>query len=468
MHQGFQFTCSEILEATGGRLARGDRETSFLSLSTDSRTLQKGEIFLTLKGEHFDGHDFVREVLAKGAAGAIVENGYLDSRVEESPESKPLIVVPETLRALGDIARFWREKFPVPVIGITGTNGKTSTKEMIALLLEDKYRVLKSPGTFNNLIGLPLSLLELEPSHDVVVLEMGTNMPGEIRRLTEIARPTVGLITNIGAAHLEGMGSLEVLAKEKGDLFQAIGQEGTVVVNQNDSRVSGLARKCSARKIRFGIDTKADVVIDRIEWRGVDGIRFRLLVGEDGTTVDFPIMGLQFVEAVAAATAVASLFGVKVDDIKRRLRRFKAPPMRMEITPLRGVNFINDAYNANPPSAEMALQALSRVVGGRRAFVVFGDMLELGDITRKAHRRVGRLIGTLKVSGMFLLGDHANEVAQGAIQAGVDSKIIRIAKDHGEIVTGLKDLVQPGDWILVKGSRKMRMETVIDLFREGT
>lgn len=464
--KGFQLTCSDILKATGGHLLRGDTEASFLGLSTDSRTLKRGEIFLALRGEHLDGHAFVREALDKDAAGGIVQNGRLSSAVAESFKSKLLIAVPETLRALGDMARFWRDKFSLPIIGVTGSNGKTSTKEMIAYLLEEKFRVLKSPGNFNNLVGLPLTLLDLEPSHEIAVVEMGTNVPGEIKRLAEIARPTVGIITNIGQAHLEGMGSLEFLIKEKGELFRTIGEEGILVVNQNDPHVSVLARDFLARKIGFGIDTEADVMIDRVQWRGVQGVQFRLTVGKERTLVDFPLMGLQSVHNVAAAVAVASLFEMSVEDIKRRLERFKPLPMRMEIISLRGVTFINDAYNANPPNVEMALRTLSYTKGKGRSFVVLGDMLELGDISRVAHQAVGRLIGTLNVAGVFLLGDHASDVAEDAIQEGMNPRKVWIVKSHHEIANLLKDLVQPGDWILVKGSRQMRMETVIEIFKE--
>ena len=465
MGKGFQLTCSDILKATGGRLLRGDGKASFIGLSTDSRTLQWGEIFLALRGDRFDGHAFIREVLEK-SGGAIVQNGQPGSAVERSFESKPLIAVPDTLRALGDIARFWRDRFSLPVIGVTGSNGKTSAKEMIAFLLEERFRILKSPGNFNNLVGLPLTLLELETSHEIAVLEMATNVPGEIRRLAQIARPTVGLITNIGQAHLEGMGSLEALVKEKGELFRSMGEEGIIAVNQNDPSVSALARDCLARKVSFAIDTKADVMIDRIQWRGVKGVRFRLTVGKESASVDSPLMGHQFVHNVAAAVAVASLFEMRVKDIKRRLKRFKSPPMRMEIVPFGGVTFINDAYNANPPSVEMALSALPHDAGKGRAFVVLGDMLELGEISQGAHRAVGRLIGTLKVAGVFLLGDRATDVAEGAIEKGMNPQRIWIAKSHHEIAGLLKDLVRPGDWILVKGSRKMRMENVIEAFGE--
>jgi UDP-N-acetylmuramoyl-tripeptide--D-alanyl-D-alanine ligase len=459
-----QLTCSDILKATGGSLLHGDREASFPGLSTDSRTLQKGDIFIALRGEQFDGHAFVQKALKQGAAGAIVQKEDLASCEADAFTSKLLIAVPETLRALGDIARYWRDRFSLPVIGVTGSNGKTTTKELIAFLLGERFRILKNPGNFNNLVGLPLTLLDLDLLHQVAVVEMGTNRPGEIKRLTEIARPTVGLITNIGEAHLEGMGSLQTLVAEKGELFRTIGEEGILAVNQNDPHVSSLARDCPAKKIGFGIERKADVMIDRIQERGVKGTRFRLTIGTQQVSVDFPVMGGQFIQNVAAAVAVASLFDMSADDIKRRLRRFKPLPMRMEIISLRGVTFINDAYNANPPSVEMALRALSDGSGKARAFVVFGDMLELGGISQTAHQAVGRLIAKLNIAGVFLLGDHAPDVAGAAVETGMSPRNVWMVQRHQEIADLLKDLVRPGDWILVKGSRRMRMETVIEIF----
>lgn len=465
--KGSRLTCSDILEATGGGLFRGDTEVSFEGLSTDSRTLKGGEVFLALKGEHFDGHDFVPDALKRGAAGAIVERTNLTGTMADPCDTRPFIAVSETLRALGDLARFWRDRFSVPVIGVTGSNGKTSTKEMIAFLLEERFRVLKSPGNFNNLVGLPLALLDIDSSHQVAVVEMGTNMPGEIKRLAEIARPTVGIITNIGQAHLEGMGSLDTLVREKGDLFRSIGEQGILAVNQNDPHIVGLARRCSAEKISFGVDTKADVMIDKVQWRGAKGVRFRLTTGGKRGLVAFPVLGNQFLHNTAAAVAVASLFDLEFEDLTGRLERFKPPPMRMEVIPLGGVTFINDAYNANPQSVDMALRALSNASGKARAFVVLGDMLELGDMSLTAHRTAGQLIGELNLAGAFLLGDHARDVAEGALRAGMNPDHLWIAQHHDEIANLLRDRVQQGDWILVKGSRRMRMESVIDIFRGG-
>jgi len=249
-------------------------------------------------------------------------------------------------------------------------------------------------------------------------------------------------------------------------LFRTMGEGGVLAVNQNDPHVLALARDCPTRKIVFGIDTEADVMIDQIQWRGARGVGFRLAIGKQRVSVDFPLMGPQSIHNVAAAVAVASLFETRVEEIKRRLERFKPLPMRMEIVSLRGVTFINDAYNANPQSVEMALSALSRGSGKGRAFVVLGEMLELGDISKAAHRAVGRHIGALNVAGVFLLGDHASDLADGAIEAGMNPRNVWIVQGHNEIASLLKNLVRPGDWILVKGSRRMRMERVIEILGE--
>ena len=466
MHKQSHLRCSDIVRATGGRLLQGDPETPFAGLSTDTRTIRRGEAFLALRGERFDGHTFVPEAAGKGAAGTIVQNGDLATVIMDSIASIPIIAVPETLHALGDTARYWRDRFSIPVIGITGSNGKTTAKEMIAFLLEERFRVLRSPGNFNNLVGLPLTLLDLEPTHEVAVVEMGTNRPGEIRRLAEIARPTVGIITNIGQAHLEGMGSMKTLVKEKGALFRAVAPDGTLVVNTSDPHVASLAGASTAKTVSYGVNTKADVMIDRVECHDSRGITCRMVTGEEESTISLPVVGLQFASTVAAAAAVARLFEMDVKAIKERLAAFTPLPMRMEVVSVEGVTFINDAYNANPPSVQIALETLAQIEPKGRTFVVLGDMLELGGISQAAHRRVGQLLGTLDVAGVFLIGAHAADVVEGAVEKGMIRDRIWIARTHRDIVNLLKAHVSPGDWVLVKGSRGMRMEAVIEAFKE--
>ena len=304
--------------------------------------------------------------------GDIRWNGY---------RSRAVIAVKDTLAALGDLARERRRKYKTPLVALTGSNGKTTTKEMIAACLETTFPILKTKGNLNNLIGLPLTLLELTEKERVVVLEMGMNVPGEIRRLTEIAEPDVGLITNIQTVHLEGMGSLERLKEEKGELFRRMRKDGTILVNRDDSRVVDLAGDYPGQKITFGIEDPADVMAKEIRLQGAEGTSFTLISEGEEMEVHPPLLGRHFVPNALSAIAVATLFGMEVNRAKEALEHFQPFPMRMEVCPLEGgKTLINDAYNANPRSMEVALETLAEAKGTGRAIAVLGDMLELGSL----------------------------------------------------------------------------------------
>ncbi len=457
------FVVEEILKATGGRLLQGEERTSFRGVSTDSRTVGEGELFVALKGERFDGHHFAVEALKKGAGGVIVEeerardirwNGYRPS---------PVIAVKDSLCALGDIARAQRRRFATPVVALTGSNGKTTTKEMISACLETTFPVLKTKGNLNNLIGLPLTLLELTERERIVVLEMGMNVPGEIRRLTEIAEPDVGLITNIDRVHLEGMGSVERIKEEKGELFRRMKQDGTILINQDDPRVIELAGGFRGQKITFGIDHPADVMAKEIEFKGMKGTSFTLVTEGMTLEITLPYLGWHFVPNALAAVSAASLFGIDLEKVKKALEHLPPSPMRMEVLQLKGgVNLINDAYNANPRSMELALEVLSRMKGEGRGFAVLGDMLELGDDSVEAHQRIGKRAGELSVDYLLALGEFAAVLIESAIRHGMDSEKVRIAESHAEAISFLRKMIREGDWILVKGSRRMGMEKIAD------
>jgi UDP-N-acetylmuramoyl-tripeptide--D-alanyl-D-alanine ligase len=313
----------------------------------------------------------------------------------------------------------------------------------------------------NNLIGLPLTLLKLTEKERVVVLEMGMNVPGEIRRLTEIAEPDIGLITNIEMVHLEGMGSLEGIKREKGELFRRMRKDGTILVNQDDPRVVELASEFSGQKITFGIEAPADVMAREIRLRGSEGTTFTLIMEGETTEIGLPLLGRHFVPNVLSAVAVASLFGIEFEKVKKALEHFQPPPLRMEIVRLKGgVTMINDAYNANPKSMESALQVLCEVRGKGRAIAVLGDMLELGDFSVKAHQRVGEKVGELSIDFLLALGEEAPVVVESAIRQGLDPERARVVESHSEAVSMLRNMVREGDWILVKGSRRMAMEKV--------
>jgi UDP-N-acetylmuramoyl-tripeptide--D-alanyl-D-alanine ligase len=374
-----------------------------------------------------------------------------------------VVGVKDTLRALGDLARERRRKYQTPVVALTGSNGKTTTKEMISICLETTFPILKTKGNLNNLIGLPLTLLNLTEKEKVVILEMGMNVPGEIRRLTEIAEPDLGLITNIQEVHLQGMGNLERIKEEKGELFRKMKKNGTIFVNQDDPRVIELASGYEGKKVTYGVSHPADAMAKGVQLRGTEGTRFTLLFQGEETEIVLALLGRHFVPNALSAVAVARAFGVETKSIREALEHFQPFPMRMEILPLGGgKTLINDAYNANPRSMEMALETLAEVKGRGRAIAVLGDMLELGDFASEAHRRLGQKVRECLIDFLIVLGEKGPLVAESSMRHGFEPARIRVAEDHAEAVSLLKQVMQKQDWVLVKGSRGMAMEKIVE------
>jgi UDP-N-acetylmuramoyl-tripeptide--D-alanyl-D-alanine ligase len=461
------FSTEEVLKATGGKLLQGEEGIAFRGISTDSRTVGEGDLFIALKGERFDGHHFVIQVLEKKAGGVVIEEEKVGDMRWNGYRSRTVIAVKDTLRALGDLARERRRKFGIPVVALTGSNGKTTSKEMIFSCLETTFPVLKTEGNFNNLIGLPLTLLRLTEKERVVVLEMGMNVPGEIRRLMEIAEPDAGLITNIERVHLEGLGSIERVKEEKGELFRKMKKDGVILVNQDDPRVVDLASEFPGQKITFGVERSADVKAKEVRLRGTEGTSFILMMEGEETEITLPLLGKHFVPNALSAIGVASLFGIEMEKAKEALEHFRPAPMRMEIIHLsRGATLINDAYNANPRSMEVALETLAEVKGRGRAIAVLGDMMELGDFTEEAHQSLGRKAGDLSIDLLFVLGEQAPIVVEFALRHGFEPTRAKVVEGHSEAVALLKERMQEGDWILVKGSRRMAMERIVESLRE--
>jgi UDP-N-acetylmuramoyl-tripeptide--D-alanyl-D-alanine ligase len=456
------FSLQEILDSTAGTLIRGDPGTVFGGISIDSRTIKKGDVFIALRGVRFDGHQFIKEAMEEGGEGTIIESAFLGQRNALDLGGKAVIAVVDTLRALGDIAHSWRKRHPIPLIAIVGSNGKTTTKEIIATLLEGSFRVLKTSGNRNNLVGLPLTLLDLRAEHDMAAVEMGMNVKGEIERMTEIANPDVGLITNISEAHLEGLGTFEELVRAKGELWHTMRPDGVIVVNQDDLNVMKCAEGYPGKRVTFGLDTSSDVMAQRVRLEGGKGVRFSLALRGEEVEVAFPMMGISSVYNALAGTAVASIFGVQLREIKERLEGFNPFSMRMEIIRLHnGATIINDAYNANPRSMELALKALAEIKEAERQIAVLGDMLELGRFSEEAHARIGEKVASLGVDFLLTLGERAEIIAKKARETGLNEDRITVSKDHRNLLLRLKKIVRQGDWILVKGSRSMSMEKIV-------
>ncbi len=452
----------EIIAATNGTMLTGDAAQMFADISTDTREQQAGKLFIPLPGPRFDGHDFIPAAVRSGAAGLLIRKGEeYRLREIEGQGSVTVISVRDTLAALGDVAHFWREKFPIPVVAITGSAGKTTTKEMTAQILRQIKNTLQTEGNFNNLVGLPLTLLRLRQTHEVAIVEMGTNVPGEIGRLSRLAAPDVGLITNIGPAHLEGLKSVAMVKEEKGELFRQLAESGTAVVNVDDEAVRELAARRSGRRVTYGLRGKADVAATDVTMSR-QGLGFILSIGLDKGRVEMAAAGTHNLMNALAAAAISSALSIPLDVICQGLQSFKAVPGRMEIIPLKNGGFlIDDSYNANPVSVREALMTLQKLRADHRGTVILGDMLELGEQTEAWHEEIGGLLATTGVDRLFLRGAFARMTAAGAKKRGLSPACIFFPATSEDIVAELRSSWQKGEWLLVKGSRAMKMEEVV-------
>lgn len=456
-----RFTLQDVLTATGGTLVQSGRADAFDGVSTDSRSLAAGSLFVPLAGPRFDGHDYLGQAAGAGAAGVLVERGR-ESLVKGLPAGTAAVSVPDTLRALGDLARLWRIRFTIPVVGVTGSTGKTTTKEMAAAIMGREKNLLKNEGNFNNLVGLPLTLFRMNAAHEAAVLEMGTNRRGEIARLTEIAAPTVGLVTNVGPAHLEGLGSLETIREEKGDLYRVMDGRGTAVINLDDPLLAPWAGRWKGRKITFGIDADADVTASRIAHEAERGTVFTLLAEGASREILLPVSGFHNVSNALAAAAAALGAGFGFDAICQGLMAFRPVGGRMEVYRLKnGACLIDDTYNANPASVAAALKTLQGLKGECKSTVILGDMLELGGEAERYHEEIGRAVAETGVGKAYLRGDFARATAKGALKRGMKGEQVLVDLSTEETVAHLKACLRTGDWVLVKGSRKMKMEEIV-------
>lgn len=448
------FKVDELIKVIQGRLLFGKKDTLVSGVSIDSRTIKAGELFIALKGNHFDGHDFVNEAIKKKAGAVIVEE--LKNKKDKFPI--PIIKVKDALVALADIANYHRKKFNIAVIGITGSNGKTTVKDMLAWILETKFKVLKNPGTQNNQIGLPMALLKLDKNFAVAVLEMGTNHFGEIPYLTRIAQPHIGIITNIGPAHLEFLKNLKCVYREKAALINNLIPPSIAVLNMDDDLLRQNIKDNNKFIIGFAIKRNADYRASKIK-RKKKQVEF--LVNKR-YCIQLNTAGFINVYNALAAISVARLFGIDYNIIAQRLANFKFPQGRLIFINKDNINFIDDTYNSNPASLKEALDTLDNLkVKGKKIFIM-GDMLELGSQKENFHCLAGKQIA--KVCDILItVGENARLAAKGAQEAGLDKRSIFNCCNSPEAKTLLINQIRPqkNDVILVKGSRLMQMEKVM-------
>jgi UDP-N-acetylmuramoyl-tripeptide--D-alanyl-D-alanine ligase len=453
-------TAARLCEWTHGRLLRGRDDQRFEATVIDSREAKAGCLFVAIVGPNHDAHRFVPEVLAQGAAGVVVCADRIPQ--ELAPGEGFVVAVEDTTLALADLARGHRREFSGPLIGITGSNGKTTTKELCAGVLQTVGPTLSTRGNLNNEFGLPLTLLRRESQDIFAVVEMGMNHRGEIASLAAIAEPTVGVLTNVGTAHIEFLGSREAIAEEKGDLLAALPPDGVAVVGRDDPLAFAQSERTSARVLSFGRSAAADLRASGIRFVDDDAFVFELEAPFGRGEVRVPGLAETIVDNALAAAGGAFAAEVSFDAVVRGLAAHRGVAGRMQPRLLAGdVLVIDDSYNANPQPMRNALETLGRLQTSGRRFAVLGEMGELGDASNEAHHEAGRLAGRIGLEGLFVLGDSAERVAAGAREAGLTPDRIHLETSHEAIAEKLRDRLGKGDLVLIKGSRAARMERVI-------
>jgi UDP-N-acetylmuramoyl-tripeptide--D-alanyl-D-alanine ligase len=452
----------ECLQAMRGNLLSGRKSETFKGVSIDSRTLKAGQLFFCIQGPNFDGHAFIEQAFKKKAAGIIISDREQLAPFSQETDLPFVIRVDDTLSALQDLARFHRQRLPVRVVGITGTNGKSTTKEMIASIAETTFKTLKTRGNLNNHIGLPLNVLELDRTHEVAVLEMGMSAAGEIKLLADIAKPDIGVITNISEGHLDQLKTLKNVQSAKGELFDSLNDPATAIINADDPLVLELATslKAAVKQTTFGIDNPADVKASGIKATS-GGHDFTVSLMGNAFPVRLPFLGFCNIYNALAAIATGHSLGIGTANMKTGLANCKLLSQRYEIFQHDSMTMINDAYNANPKSMQEALATLVEYPApGHRIFVI-GDMLELGDLTQSAHTDLGKEITRQSIDMLVTVGEMTALTAREAQASGMKKDQVIAFEKHNEASEFLRKNTRPGDCLLFKGSRGSGMEKVL-------
>lgn len=461
-----RFTAAEAAAVGGGAVVAGSPAALITGAASDSRRVRPGDLFVAIPGERVDGHTFLDVVAAAGASAALV------SRPVQAPPGLAVIQVDDTVRALGRLAADYRRRFDLPVIGVTGSVGKTTTKDLVAGVLGRAFETLANEGNLNTEVGLPLTVLELERRHQVGVFEMGMRGRGEIAYLAGIARPSIGLITNIGPTHLELLGSIENITRAKAELIEALPADGLAVLNGDDPlcrSISGLTR---APVVFYGTGSDCEVRADEFETLGEKGVRVLVAVtgpagaGATGRATDrfevvVPIPGRHNVGNALAAVAVGRALGMSLSDIAAGLSAPRRSAMRLAVVRTDGLTIIDDTYNAGPASMRAALGILKEVAGGGRSTAILGNMLELGAAAEAGHEEIGRAVREFGIGRLITVGDLGAVIARAAVAAGLDPALVTTCASNAAAVAAARAWLRQDDTVLVKGSRGMKMEEIV-------
>jgi UDP-N-acetylmuramoyl-tripeptide--D-alanyl-D-alanine ligase len=459
-----QLSLGELESGTGGTLVLGSRDTVFSSVSIDTRTLHGGDVFFAIRGPNQDGHRFIPDALSKGALGAVVEHGY--EYPGGFPAGRILLRVQDTHTALKDLAMSVRRRWQGTLVAVTGSMGKTTTREFAAQVLEGERRVYRTPGNYNNLFGLPLALFGLSPEHEIGIFEMGMSAPGEIAEMCRIAAPAVGIITNVAPVHLAFFGSLEKIAQAKGELAEALPSEGTLIHNADDPLVRGIAARFPGRKISFGLSDSADVRADSIEIVDLDTTRFQLSCAGITRYAVIPFAGAHYVMNALPAVALASLCHMAPARMIESLGRLQPVVMRGQILRFRdGFAVIDDSYNSNPRALMQMIEVLSGMPSFTRKILVAGEMLELGSDSDALHFECGTFAANRGLDMVIGIQGAAGEIVRAARESGMSDSQVRFFPDSNAAADFIKGVVREGDLMLIKGSRGVHTERIVQSLR---
>ena len=460
------FEVDEVLVATQGTLfSQGKLHGKFRRVETDSRVVKPGDLFVALKGESFDGHEFIRKAWKNGAKGVVVEEARAANLLETWPKANrnalAVVQVKNTLRAYQDLASYHRARFSIPLVAITGSNGKTTTKEMVTRVLATRWRVLQTQGNFNNSIGVPKTLLRLHSGHQAAVIEMGVDQVGQTTRLCEMARPTLGVVTNVGPDHLEFYGTMARSALSKAEIFSYLPHDGAAILNADDNYFGQFLKKAKCPTVSFGFGNHAVVRGSHAVWDGrCTAFRLWLPNRKASKRVSVRTMGLHNISNALAGAGVGHALNFSAADIVAGLEKFRPAPMRSEIRRHGGVIYLYDCYNANPASVKAALDVLVELDPQRRTIAVLGDMLELGPQEKQFHEAIGRYAGKKQVGHVIACGTFGAMMEKGvrAVRKDMSVTVVKDAVEAGEC---LKSFVKRGDIVLIKASRGAQMERVL-------
>lgn len=450
-------TVSDLLNATDGKLIYGSLESRIAGISTDTRSIKHGEIFFALHGKNYDGHNFIKQAIINGALGGVVSDSKKIENLSLNGSDKvTLIEVSDTLTALGDLAKYYRQNLQTKFIAVTGSNGKTTTKDMVYHILKNFKNVSRSRNSFNNFIGVPLTIFGADLTHDFCVVEMGTNAPGEIKRLSEIISPNFTILTNISHTHLEGLGSIKGVASAKAEFIENMDEDGTLITNADDTWCSQIAGRFKGKVVNFGFGENAQIKASKVK-RNKSGFTFTV---NKSFTINLPVLGKHNIYNSLASIALCNAIGIRMEDMCEGFVDFKLPPMRMEKRVCGDVIAINDGYNSSPSSMSAALDEFSQLPAPGRRIFVCGDMLELGKDTERLHKEIGKRVASSKVDILWTVGPFSRFVAEGAIANGMPSENVFSYDTSEETCSLVASQLKSKDTVFIKGSRRMKLERV--------